>query len=1122
MADVYEGTWISAYEAIATELLKYENRQGELCAIVERVIHEHFDVMDPLTFFAMFNGKLRNESRRKEAVKQVIEGLKLDVEPAQDFWGIPILNPMRWRYWDGKPGTIEHNWEFFRAAIAFADNPSDESRAEFIRLFDIVRAQGNTGDANVTMALFWIRPNSYLPLDNNTQTYLRNRYDITVQPPTWGEGYLSLLDQVRSVTEQAFVNISFAAWELGGWIPAPSEYDPGITADKWRELLKDPSVCTENQLVALKCLAERPGGATGTELADEFGRGQAYYTNNIATLGEKVVERLGIEVRQVTNGKYWPVLCVGGYVKQKKRKGVFEWKLRKEVSDALASIDLSDIPTYENQTDSPWFDRVRLRRLIALYKQDYDTFRHRDHPEEDQESYKWDRLATYKENWDIEAEDFAGHVSAALKSAAQGDGQLLGSSYEYPYPRLVSFLEFDQEGVREAFRNLYEPDQDRETAYVQFTSALESILSRYNESADRPLNDTGHNPKAVSLYLFFEHPEREHYFKPSVGTSLAEALGTKLPGGQVEKWLFYERLCDEIMPEIVADEELVALNDSALNERQRSADPAHHLLLQDIGYYCDRYMKDLHPNWEQLLDGSEAPEDEEVPPMPAKIYPKNIILYGPPGTGKTYQTRAYAVAICEGKRVEDILGEMKTPEGRAAVSERYKQLAEDGRVGFTTFHQSFGYEEFIEGLRPVFDEQGGVMKYPPKPGIFRKFCEAAEDVVGSAAAAGVIPRFRPNPNPRVWKMGLSATEIPNLLNDCRKEGCIRMGWDEVAPEDVEGSPILSPMNKRAIRLFQDEMQPGDFVVVPGVSSDKYGVAVVTGDFDWKTEFKDACRYRTCAWLPDIDKAKILELNDGKALTLQTCYELNRISAAQLVEAMGLVSEPKRRRQQNKPFVFIIDEINRGNVSKVFGELITTLEESKRKGAEEELLVDLPYSGKKFGVPQNVYVIGTMNTADRSIALMDTALRRRFSFVEVMPEPELFDKLEVEGVNVGQMLRTMNKRIEVLYDREHTLGHAYFMPLKSTPTIACLQSIFQNKVIPLLQEYFFDDYGKIRAVLGWSADRFVRRLDTTGLFAYGDDALTDYDQLESYQVLKAPEDSEAYQLIYEAPKAAVEA
>jgi 5-methylcytosine-specific restriction protein B len=353
------------------------------------------------------------------------------------------------------------------------------------------------------------------------------------------------------------------------------------------------------------------------------------------------------------------------------------------------------------------------------------------------------------------------------------------------------------------------------------------------------------------------------------------------------------------------------------------------------------------------------PDDYDIEDEPKSDKPpKNIIYYGPPGTGKTFDLQALLVADYTD----------------AEYGERYE---------FVTFHQSFGYEEFVEGLRPVITKRG--------------------------------------------KKRAANSETASASN-----GEVRY-----------------------------EIKPGAFL-------------------------------RLCE---------------------------------------------RARKNPSRQYAMVIDEINRGNISKIFGELITLVEVDKREGAKYPVAVTLPYSEESFSVPSNVDVIGTMNTADRSLALVDTALRRRFEFIESMPKPSVLAGTIVShngvDINIEQLLTMLNKRIEALYDRDHTVGHAYFTrikDLKDSDRFSELKTVFRNKIIPLLEEYFFEDWQKIRLVLGDNQKakqdhQFVHEIgreeDLLALFGR-EHELDQYAIRSRYQLNAAALDQpDAYVGIY-APKPAVTA
>lgn len=359
----------------------------------------------------------------------------------------------------------------------------------------------------------------------------------------------------------------------------------------------------------------------------------------------------------------------------------------------------------------------------------------------------------------------------------------------------------------------------------------------------------------------------------------------------------------------------------------------------------------------------------------------NQILYGPPGTGKTYHTIDKAL---------EILGE--NLESRDEKKAKFDEYVKNGQIVFTTFHQSYGYEEFVEGIKPRIDSKENYkeIEYEIKDGIFKEFCERALDT----------------------KQKFNFVQIKdNFLNHCREKKSIIYKNKEYKFE--EPNNLITGNLKIHINYIRDMIEQ---------------IGLSYGNLS-DTEIEGYIRSK-------ID------------------------SGDNIIKNYKIILDYFYYKYINFSFVFVIDEINRGNVSKIFGELITLIEPSKRIGEKEELKVTLPYSGEKFGVPKNVYIIGTMNTADRSITSLDTALRRRFEFIEMMPDVSKLS-MDCEGINLQELLKAINTRIEYLLDREKTIGHAFFIGVEN---LNDLKSIFQNKIIPLLQEYFYNDYALINAVL----------------------------------------------------------
>lgn len=486
------------------------------------------------------------------------------------------------------------------------------------------------------------------------------------------------------------------------------------------------------------------------------------------------------------------------------------------------------------------------QRLIEAYRQ------YLEKTGNEQELYKWQIGKQFQDNWDLDAEDF---------------GAMLNS---VKWSNLIS----QQSGA--FFREARNHPEDARIFYKYVFDESKSISDRINWARDKGAEmaktwrpgwkSAGQDERTLSILWSFNDLKNHIPFKSSFYNKYCALIDVK-PEKPGSKYRHYLKLVDLfIKNHLSKDDSLIALHNSFLDKAEHIEDPNNKLMVQNILY--------------RILDGFWDPEngqDEEGDALNNEIVVNeknnmekdlNTILYGPPGTGKTYHLKETLFPLYEA-------------EGKK-------------RWEFVTFHQSYAYEDFIEGIKPVMDDQyQGDIRYEIKDGVFKDLCKRAS-------------------------------------------------------EDMANS-----------------------------------------------------------------------------------------------------------------YAIFIDEINRGNVSSIFGELITLIEDDKRLGAENEMSVTLPYSRSIFGIPGNVHIIGTMNTADRSVEALDTALRRRFSFEEMLPKSKSLVKT-ISGIKMSRLLTVLNSRIEVLVDRDHTIGHAFFINDRSLDD---LRKTFANKVIPLLQEYFYGDYGKMEMVIG---------------------------------------------------------
>ena len=533
----------------------------------------------------------------------------------------------------------------------------------------------------------------------------------------------------------------------------------------------------------------------------------------------------------------------------------------------------------------------------------------------------------------------------------------------------------------------------------------------------------------ITMGLFWIRPEKFLAFDRTNRQYLKEQYGIKLPN-KAPEYSEYMKILDSINKKMASGE----IKENTFYELSANAN--------NLGYDNSDY--DSYLEWGSFY--SELWKKR-----------KNIILQGAPGTGKTYRIPELVVRLCE-------------PEFDANNATRkelmsvYDRLKEEKRVMFTTFHQSMDYEDWLEGLRPVLENDQ--VTYKIEPGIFKRLCTEAERPLSAKKDVNISDEAI------VWKVSLSGTGDNPVRRDCMKNGYIRIGWDgygENITEETDWS-IHNGEGKTILNAFINTMKVGDIVMSCYSSRTIDAIGIVTGEYEWHDNFEHYKRVRRVKWLVKDINEDIVKLNDGKTMTLGTVYRLNAITLDKVKSLLDKYEASKTLIDNNKPYVIVIDEFNRGNVSKIFGELITLLEPDKRKGMRNAESVLLPYSKKEFYIPSNVFLVATMNTADRSLDTIDYAIRRRFAFITVKPQEidddnfnsELFrevsslfisnyDEYAESGFDDTIKLLPAETLSEEYRPEDVWIGHSYFI----MDGEYALQDRLLFEIIPLLEEYIRD-------------------------------------------------------------------
>ena len=780
--------------------------------------------------------------------------------------------------------------------------------------------------------------------------------------------------------------------------------DIGVTTEEWLDILNDEKSKPYHE--ALLCfLRQKEHKATCTKVSQVYGKPAEHYNSKVYNFSKWVQKRLNRFSVKDADGKD-TYWCITMQKGWDTKQG-FQWQLRDELVEAL---------------------RIYLMKTLIDILSKGKPFKGY------YEEYKWD-LLDRSEGKDVLA------VFDGLRGKNIIDNARTDTVIKY-------LVDNKADKTRVCCQHLIDES-------VPLNDRLAAFKSEMKALCPSKWKNTANDERTASALLTCVYPKTYTFYKDEIYKNICDYFGytSRKAGKKYEHFL-------ELVNGFVKSygEEIQQI---MLNEIKGFKNKPLNLAVQTLFWCMKDYMKEKLEKkmTTEINNSSKGTWYDDV----VRIWErrKNVVLYGAPGTGKTYDVPELAVRLCDPSF-------MAAEPSREEIVGRYNQLKTEKRIAFTTFHQSLDYEDWIEGLRPVVNENSQVT-YEIESGLFKKLCEEAERPVVKDKQVGIAD------NAVVWKVSLAGTGDNPVRSDCMENNHIRIGWDDYGPviSDETDWSVYNGEGKQILDAYINKMKIGDIVMSCYSSQTIDAIGVVVGDYEFEDKFPNYKRVRRVNWLVKNINENIVEMNDGKTMTLGTVYRLNSITLDNVKSILEKYDTSSKMEENDKAYVMVIDELNRGNVSKVFGELITLLEADKRKGRINAESVVLPYSKKGFHIPNNVYLIATMNTADRSLGSLDYAIRRRFAFIAEKPfglevegfNEDLFelvsslfvknfDEYKESGWDQTMKLEPADTLSEEYKPEDVWIGHSYFL-MQDEEGEDNTSNRLLYEIIPLLEEYVRD-------------------------------------------------------------------